>query len=31
MPERAVAEMLRLVPLYRWMAWSQESDFLFRR
>jgi hypothetical protein len=31
MPERMVAEMLRLVPLYRFAAWSQESDFLFLR
>lgn len=31
MPERLVAEMLRVVPLYRWMAWSKESDFLFRK
>ena len=22
-------ECLRLVPLYRFMAWSEESDFLF--
>jgi hypothetical protein len=31
MPERMVAEMLRLVPLYRYAAWSGESDYLFRR
>lgn len=31
MPEKLVGELLRLVPLYRWMAWSQESDYLFRR
>ena len=31
MPATLVAEALRLVPLYRWMAWSLESDFLFRR
>lgn len=30
-PERLVQELLRLVPLHRWMAWSQESDHLFRR
>jgi hypothetical protein len=30
-PRRMVDEMLRLVPLYRYMAWSQESDFLFTR
>lgn len=29
MPERMVGEMLRLVPLYRYSAWSKESDFLF--
>jgi len=28
-PERMVAEMLRLVPLYRYSAWSKESEFLF--
>jgi hypothetical protein len=28
-PERMVGEMLRLVPLYRYSAWSKESDFLF--
>jgi hypothetical protein len=28
-PERLVAECLRLVPVYRYAAWSQESDFLF--
>lgn len=30
-PRTIVAEMMRLVPLYRYMAWSQESDFLFSR
>jgi hypothetical protein len=29
LPERMVAEMLRLAPVYRYSAWSQESDFLF--
>jgi hypothetical protein len=28
-PGRLVAECLRLLPLYRYAAWSQESDFLF--
>ena len=31
MPERMVGEMMRLVPLYRFAAWSGESDFLFKR
>jgi hypothetical protein len=31
MPARLVAELLRLVPLYRFAAWSEESDFLFQR
>lgn len=30
-PARLVAELLRLVPLYRFSAWSQESDWLFRK
>ncbi len=30
-PERLVAECLRLLPLYRFAVWSQESDFLFER
>jgi len=30
-PRQMVAEMMRLVPLYRFMAWSQESDFLFSK
>jgi len=30
-PRQLVAEMARLVPLYRYMAWSQESDFLFSK
>lgn len=30
-PAQVVAELLRLVPLYRFTAWSQESDFLFSR
>jgi hypothetical protein len=28
-PGEVVEELLRLVPLYRYLAWSQESDFLF--
>jgi hypothetical protein len=28
-PERLVLELLRLVPLHRYAAWSEESDFLF--
>jgi hypothetical protein len=28
-PERLIAEALRLLPLYRFTAWSAESDFLF--
>ena len=31
MPAKLVDEMTRLLPLYRWMTWSLESDFLFRR
>jgi hypothetical protein len=30
-PGQIVAEMLRLVPLYRFTAWSAESDHLFSR
>jgi hypothetical protein len=30
-PEEVVSELLRLVPLYRFSAWSGESDFLFAR
>ncbi len=30
-PQRLVAECLRLLPLYRFSAWSEESDFLFAR
>lgn len=30
-PEKIVVEMLRLVPLYRFTAWSEESDFLFSK
>jgi hypothetical protein len=30
-PRQLVDEMLRLVPLYRYTAWSEESDFLFTR
>jgi hypothetical protein len=30
-PGRLVEQGLRLVPLMRWMAWSDESDFLFSR
>lgn len=30
-PALLVAEARRLVPLYRYAAWSQESDFLFAR
>lgn len=29
--EELLGELLRLVPLYRFLAWSEESDFLFRR
>jgi hypothetical protein len=28
-PDALVAEMVGLVPLYRYTAWSQDSDFLF--
>ena len=31
LPERLVTHALRLVPLYRFMAWSDESDHLFTR
>jgi hypothetical protein len=31
MPMRLVDELTRLVPLYRFAAWSQESDYLFAR
>jgi len=30
-PARVVEELMRLVPLYRFSAWSQESDWLFRK
>lgn len=30
-PRRLVAELLRLLPLYRFAAWSAESDYLFAR
>ena len=30
-PEQCVSEMLRLLPLYRYLAWSQSSDHLFAR
>ncbi len=30
-PARVVDELLRLVPLYRFSAWSEESDWLFRK
>lgn len=30
-PREIVTEMLRLVPLYRFTAWSAESDFLFSK
>lgn len=30
-PRELVNEMLRLVPLYRFTAWSSESDFLFAK
>ncbi len=30
-PAHVVAELARLVPLYRFSAWSQESDWLFRK
>jgi len=30
-PAAVVAELLRLVPLYRFSAWSEESDWLFRK
>jgi hypothetical protein len=30
-PAQLVAEIARLVPLYRYMVWSKESDFLFAR
>jgi hypothetical protein len=30
-PARLVAELVRLVPLYRHMVWSKESDHLFTR
>jgi hypothetical protein len=30
-PERIVAELLALTPLYRFSAWSQASDWLFRK
>jgi len=31
LPESLVLELVRLVPLYRYTVWSQESDFLFAR
>lgn len=31
MPALVVDELMQLVPLYRFSAWSQESDFLFKR
>lgn len=31
MPERIVERMLELAPMYRFAAWSEESDFLFRK
>lgn len=31
LPETMAGEIARLVPMYRFAAWSQESDFLFRR
>lgn len=31
MPERVVSSLESLLPLYRFSAWSQESDFLFSR
>jgi hypothetical protein len=31
MPERMVALLASLVPVYRFVAWSEESDFLFRK
>ncbi|HUR27597.1 MAG TPA: hypothetical protein VM509_05375 [Planctomycetota bacterium] len=31
LPESLILELERLVPLYRHMVWSQESDFLFSR
>lgn len=31
MPERLVASLDALLPLYRFSAWSKESDFLFSR
>jgi hypothetical protein len=30
-PERVVTELLRLVELYRFSAWSEESNWLFRK
>jgi hypothetical protein len=30
-PDLLVAELRRLGPLYRFTAWSDESDFLFSR
>ena len=30
-PARVVTELMRLVPLYRFGAWSEESDWLFRK
>lgn len=31
MPEQVVEALLALLPLYRFSAWSEESDFLFSR
>ncbi len=31
LPERMVGLLAELVPLYRYSAWSEESDFLFRK
>ncbi|MBL8859192.1 MAG: hypothetical protein JNL28_11840 [Planctomycetes bacterium] len=30
-PRELLSEMLRLIPLYRYTAWSAESDFLFSK
>ena len=29
LPEGLVGELERLVPVYRWVAWSTEADYLF--
>ncbi len=31
MPARIVEMLVRLVPMYRYAAWSEESDFLFKK